>query len=261
MIKKQLLAVRVNNSFLALSIFSILLSVNCFAQEKIVFGSYKIPLMVVDEQNGVFVELVKTIAKRANLNTDIVIYPVKRTIKKFLNKKIDVLFPAVDAFFTKSTNPLKSSEFIYVKTDFTFTKKGEKLLKTLPDLKGKRVGITLGYKYDDALINDSSISFDIALSDHVNAKKLVRGNIDAFVVEEKSGLKAFSDLGFIDKIQYDKYTPLSKKDVYVAFQNNEKGKQLSLTVSKILKEMKQDGTFERIMTPVKDPEWQSAATP
>jgi len=47
----------------------------------------------------------------------------------------------------------------------------------------------------------------------------------------------------------------------VAFQNNEKGKQLSLTVSKILKEMKQDGTFERIMTPVKDPEWQSAETP
>ncbi|EPJ50436.1 MAG: hypothetical protein OFPI_20190 [Osedax symbiont Rs2] len=241
------------NSFLALSMLSFLWSVNCFAQEKIIFGSYKIPLMVVDEQNGLFVKLVKAIAKRANLDIDIVIYPVKRTIKKFLNNEIDVLFPAVDAFFTKGTNPVKSSELIYVKTDFTFTKKGEKLLRTISDLKEKRVGITLGYKYDDALIDDSSISFDIALSDQINAKKLVKGNIDAFVVEEKSGLKAFSDSGFIDEIQYDKHSPLSKKNVYLAFQDDEKGKQLSLTVSNILREMKQDGTFERIINLVKDP--------
>ena len=241
------------NSFLALSMLSFLISINCFAQEKIVFGSYQIPLMVVNEQNGIFVELVNAIAKRANWDIDIVIYPVKRTLKRFLNQKIDVLFPAVDAFFTRGTNLVKSSELIYVKTDFTFTKKGEKLLKTIADLKGKRVGITLGYKYDDALMADSSISFVIALSDQINAKKLVRGNIDAFIVEEKSGLKAFLDSGFIDKIQYDKHTPLSKKDVYLAFQNNEEGKQLSLTVSKILREMKQDGTFERIMNLVKDP--------
>ena len=85
----------------------------------------------------------------------------------------------------------------------------------------------------------------------------MRGNIDAFVVEEKSGLKAFLDAGFIDEIQYDRHAPLSKIDVYFAFQNNEEGKKLSLTISNILREMKQDGTFERIINLVNDPKFNS----
>ncbi len=127
------------------------------------------------------------------------------------------------------------------------SKKGSKILRTIKDLEGKKIGITHGYPYVMELIQNKRIKIESTKTDEMNAQKLVHGRISAFVVEEKSGLKAFMNLGLLGKIQYDKKTPISQQDVYFAFQNNGKGKKLSKLVSKVLKSMKKDGTFGNIM--------------
>ena len=234
--------------FICMILFSTLSSVHSFGAEKIKFGTFPIPLMVVDEANGVFIALTNAIAQRSHLDIGFIIAPPKRTISNFLEGKIDVLFPAVDMYFPKGIIPLKSKELIYIKTDFVFTKKGSPMLKSLTELEGKKVGITRGYPYESKLTDNNLITTELANSDELNVKKLMKGRIDAFVVEEKSGLKAFENEGIKDDFQYDPAVPMSKQDVYYAFQNDENGKHLAGIVSNVLGEMKQDGTFNKIMS-------------
>lgn len=230
---------------LILLVFSINLGAS-----KVIFGSFPIPLMVVDNNNGVFVELTKAIAKEAGFELEISIKPTKRIGGEFMEGKIDSIFPALDVMFPPGKT-LKSSENIYVKQDFVFTKKGLPILKTIKDLAGKNVGITRGYPYAKELMDNKNIKFHVVSKDEMNTKKLIAGRIDAFVVEEKSGLKAFANAKLDGKFQYDKAVPLSKQDVYYAFQKNEKGKKLEATFSAALKKIKENGTFGKIMSKAK----------
>jgi len=238
------------NLILIITLVLFVLSINLGAA-KVVFGSFPIPLMVVDNNNGVFISLTKAIAKEAGFEFAISIKPTKRIVGEFIEGKITVLFPALESMFPSKKTFLKSSENIYIKQDFVFTKKGATVLKTIKDLEGKKVGVTRGYPYVKELMANKKIHFQIVGKDEMNAKKLIAGRIDAFVVEEKSGLKSFQNAGLSDKFQYDKATPLSKQDVYYAFHNTEKGKKLELVFSATLKKLKENGTFAKIMSKTK----------
>lgn len=219
----------------------------CLADEPVVFGSFPIPAMVVDSDHGVFIELTREMAKRADLEIDIVISPPRRAFNRFSEKKVDVIFPALDVNFPAGMTPVKSKEIIYVKTDYVFTKKGSPFLITIQDLTEKKVGITLGYPYANELIQNNLITLDTAPDDNLNVKKLIAGRFDAFVVEEKSGLKAFRDNHLEDRIQYDPHVPLSRQDVYYAFQTTDKGRELARKLSDVLAQMKADGSFQAII--------------
>jgi polar amino acid transport system substrate-binding protein len=203
--------------------------------------------MVVDDQHGVFVELTRTIAERANLDIEIIVVPVKRALAYFNVQKFDVLFPGLDVYFPPENPPIKSEELITVKHDFVFTRKGTPLLSTLQELEGKRVGITLGYPYARALIENPLIMLEEAPADENNTKKLIAGRIDAFVVEERTGMQAFINTGLHDEMQYDRTSPIAHQNVYYAFQNTDGGKQLAEIVSRTLSEMKADGVYAEIM--------------
>ena len=86
----------------------------------------------------------------------------------------------------------------------------------------------------------------MAPNDVANMKKLGQGQIDAFVVEERSGLEALSLSGEKD-ITYDKEKPLSKQSVYFAFQSTPEGELLAEKFTKAINEMKKDGSFDRIL--------------
>ncbi len=210
-------------------------------------GTYQIPLMVESKDKGVFIDLVKEVAKRAGVQIDIVVMPPKRTVGSFHAGKIDGFFPCLDVLLQKDAS---KSDPIYVKQDFAFTRSDSPTIGTVAGLEGKKVGITVGYPYAKAVISNPKIKLESAASDVLNIKKLARGRIDAFVVEEKTGLKAMKEAK-ASNIHYDKTKPLSRQDVYFVFQATPEGKTLADKFSKALADMKKDGTFAQIMSKAK----------
>lgn len=235
--------------FTKFSVLLVILSIFAMSQVlKVV--TFPIPVMVESADKGVFIELVKSVAKKAGLKVEITVLPTKRAIGSFLSGEPDMLFPALDIQFHGQTQPTKSSEIIYVKQDFGFVKKGNNAPLTISDLKGKKIGITAGYPYSEKIVFDKSLTLEEAESDEVNVKKLVNGRIDVFIVEEKSGLGAINKTA-PEKTSYTKESPLSKQDVYFAFQKNSNGKKFETKFSTALKEMKKDGSFGAIMSKAK----------
>lgn len=216
--------------------------------ETLTIATFPIPLMVESKDKGVFIELTKAVAKEAGYELKIQVYPPPRTLKEFAAKKVDGIFPAL-----KVTMPVayERSESVYVKRDYAFTVKGKPALQTLGELAGKRVAITSGYPYAEVLTSQEDIRFETANSDEQNVKKLLAGRVNAFVVEEKSGLTAFSKDGSRDKISYNAGKPLSEQDVFYAFQQSNSGKVRSDRISQALKTLKDNGTFARIMAKAK----------
>lgn len=209
-------------------------------------GSFPIPLMVESADKGVFIELTTEVAKRAGIPVQIEIAPAKRAIENFAAGALVGYFPALDVM-----NPVTvaKSGNIYVKTDYVFSRTGANL-KTIKDLEGKNVGITRGYPYAMELIGNKKINFQVANDDVSNMKKLAAGRIDAFVVEEKSGVKALEQCGERG-IAYDAKVKLSEQNVYYAFQSTPEGKVYAEKFSKALADMERDGSLRAIMAKAK----------
>ncbi|MNL31060.1 cystine transporter subunit [compost metagenome] len=205
--------------------------------------TYPIPLMVVSEDKGIFVQLTKELSARTNQRIHIQVKPASKSILAFSTGEVDAIFPGLDVIMPK--NCAKSDAF-YVKTDFIFYRKN-KPYREIKDLEGKKVGLTFRYPYVRELTGNKKIKFEMAPNDVANMKKLGQGQIDAFVVEERSGLEALSLSGEKD-IAYDKDKPLSKQSVYFAFQNTPEGARLAEKFTKAINEMKKDGSFDRILS-------------
>lgn len=209
----------------------------------LVLATFTIPLMVESPEKGLFISLTREIAKRNSRTVDIVVLPTGKTLLEFSNGKVDGIFPALDVYVPKSS--AKSTPF-YRKVDYAFYRKSSPL-RSIKDLEGKRVGLTFRYPYGKDLITNKKIKFEYASDDIQNMHKLGQGLIDAFVVEERSGLKALQ-LSGERNIDFDKTQPLSEQVVFYAFQDSEEERKLAEIFSKTIEAMKKDGSLDRVLT-------------
>lgn len=215
------------------------------AEEKIYkIGTFSIPLMEENEESGVFIELAQELAKRADINIEITLKPTKRTIADFEASRIAGFFPALDVSLPKKA---ELSSAVYVKKDFAFVLKQNRAPRSIFDLKGKTIGLTAGFPYVSQIASNPSIKIDYANTDELNVKKLMRGRFDVFVVEEKSGIRAFEKESVLDQVTYEPSYPLAEQKVFFAFQPSAEGKMLVKKFSEALDSAKRDGTFQRIM--------------
>lgn len=209
----------------------------------IVLATFAIPLMVENPDKGLFISLTREIAKRNNRTVDIRVLPTGKTLLAFSNAKVDGFFPALDVYVPKTS--AKSTPF-YRKVDYAFFRKVSPL-RTMKDLEGKKVGLTFRYPYGKELIANKKIKFEYAADDIQNMRKLGQGQIDAFVVEERSGLRALQ-LSVERGIDFDKTQLLSEQNVYYAFHDNDEGRKLAEIFSKTIEVMKKDGSLDRVLT-------------
>jgi polar amino acid transport system substrate-binding protein len=207
-------------------------------------GSFPIPLMVEDDERGVFVKLFQEVARRTGEEFELAVYPTQRTQKLFQDGDLDGFFPASDT--SAGDNAAKSAPF-YSKANVVFVREGTPYISEVTQLEGKVVGVTKGYTYSKEITENPNITLDYADSDVVNMRKLAKGRLDAFIVEEQSGVKALGESG-VTNVVYDPQQPLSSITIFFAFQNTEEGHMLAEKFSKALEEMKADGTFETIMS-------------
>ena len=217
------------------------------------FATFPIPLMVQDAEHGVFITLTQEIIRRLGISATIRVSPPQRAIRELILGDADVLFPALDVFFDAkqampSQDVSRTDEVIYVKRDYVFTRRGNPPLTKLEDLKNKRVGLTRGYPYARAVEYAFDYKLDYSQTDEIGVRKLMLGRLDAFIVEQQSGIKAFENAGALESMQYDAAQPVSEQDVYFATANTLEGVELAQRISDVLKAMKQDGTFAEIMS-------------
>lgn len=124
----------------ALWIFFFALFAALFSEAKpIVLATFPIPLMVADEDKGLFIKLTQAIAKKENLDIKIVVYPTSKALLAFANKQVDGFFPAVDTFMPQKY--VKSEPF-YQKICYVFYRT-DSPLKNIKDLEGKKGGVDL----------------------------------------------------------------------------------------------------------------------
>ena len=206
-------------------------------------AGYPIPLMIESSSSGIFVEIVQELIQRTGEDFEIVVYPAQRTVNAFSAGEVDAFFPALDVLIEKEKS---ATEPMYVKSDFAFVRKGSAACKSIADLEGKKVGITGGYPYAKELTDNPNVGLVVGPNDVSNLQKLSLGRIDVFVVEEKTGLAAMKEAG-VDNVEYPADSPISRQNVYIAFQPTETGKKQADKFSNALKEMQQDGTFGKIM--------------
>ncbi len=236
--------------FLSIVSFVVGTTTPAWAGDKtVILDLYPIPVMVIDANTGVFVDLAKELAKRAHVTLSVEVVPAKRAVDNFERGDADALLPALSVLLSK---PYVPSDPIYVKRDFVFTKSPRPLLTTVETLAGKWIGVTLGYPYAHEITTNTTFSLENAATDEMNFSKLNAGRIDAFIVEEKTGLGALHAAG-LSGISYDPAVPVSQQDVFVAFHDSPDGHSLAEQFSAALASLKADGTFAQLMTRAEQP--------
>ncbi len=234
--------------FLFALLLSAALNASDSADDTVKLVTFPIPLMVENQQEGLFIELARAIGKEAGVKIDIEVWPTPRAIKKFQEGDFDVLFPGLDALFEYPEDYLASKELLYIKQDFVFTLRSRPLLTRVDALSGLTLGLTRSYPYAKAITQNPDIHILYVNTDEQNAMMLDRNRIDAFIVEESSGLQAFRKAGIEHKVHYDPSQPVSRQDVYYAFHRTELGRKLERDFSRALLSLKQSGQFDAIMS-------------
>lgn len=208
--------------------------------------TYPIPVHVESASSGLFIELVQAVAKEAGLSVRISVLPPPRAIASFTAGHHAVLFPALDVLFPPGASITRSREVIDHKEDFVFTRRDGPQLSSLTDLVGLRVGITRGYPYAREVCAGHDFFIEAADSDEANLELLAAGHIDAFILDEKTGVRAIARAGLDSAIQHAADRPVSREEVYYAFQPTPDGRQLAEAFSNALARLKADGRYRAI---------------
>lgn len=209
--------------------------------------STPVPGYVIDENNGIYVLLLREIEKRENLKIKILIRPALRAVKYFHEQKGDAFMPGLDAMFQPDQLPLRTNISIGTKTETIITLMHSRHFRTIKELEGKKVGLMRGYPYAKEITNNKRIIFDVVNSMESNLKKLLKGRIDAIIADP--GIVACSINGGIlgKQVYFDPNLEIGSQDIYIAFQPSEKGKKLKALFDKALLKMEQDGSLTRII--------------
>ncbi|OEU70715.1 MAG: hypothetical protein BA863_14610 [Desulfovibrio sp. S3730MH75] len=231
---------------LAIFTFALLTSIilnagTCYAGNKLSFATYKIPLLVENSQEGIFIELVKEACSRLKITPEIKIYPPKRALKVFQNNQCQAIFPSLDIPSRKESYKTIP---IHYKRAFAFTISGTPPPTSIAELEGKIIGVTRGYSYPRSIINNPEITIDWADSFPSSLQKLLKGRIDCFIGDPDITIESIHRMDI--KLNYDLTKPLFEEPAFIAFQHNQRGAFFAKQFSKILKGMQQDGTMDRI---------------
>ncbi|WP_076411952.1 ABC transporter substrate-binding protein [Shewanella sp. UCD-KL12] len=204
-------------------------------------GSYYIPKLVVDKQQGLFIKMHNQVLQRISLDANLIIQPTKRTQRDFKQYKLEAYFPELLENLPKASVII--SEPFYLKKIVLFTKLGSDI-KTINDLEGKLVGAVTGYSYGENITQNPAIHLDYTKNDDVNIERLMRGYIDAIIGDSKSTVAAIEGSKFAQMIHYDLTAPLDVLEVFYVCQDSLSGKTLCTAINDALTQMKTEGIIE-----------------
>ncbi len=240
----------------------ILLCGNLQAQPLKVVTTIDPPLVYYDEEGkltGATVELIREVASRLNREISIVLVPWKRALHLAKNGKSEAICCAgineerLEYLYFPDIN-ITSEENVF------FIKKGRtiKLNEDLKDVSAIRIGVMLGYLYgqlQSAIDNDKFKRVQRVPTIEQNIKLLLAERTDIFIGNKIVVIHVLKKMKLYDKVVIlkrpgtDENWIITDWPVYLAFSKTVlKNPSYMEKVSQIIKKIKEDGTYRRILS-------------
>ncbi|NOX35640.1 MAG: transporter substrate-binding domain-containing protein [Deltaproteobacteria bacterium] len=193
---------------------------------------------------GILVRIVEQAFKRADIAYRLTFFPFKRGYNLVKDGKYDGLFNFYKiekrlAYFDYSTPIIKNPLVFFVRKDSTLR------YQSLDDLKGKKIGVMIGYTYGSKFDDDENIIKDAAAEHVHHLRKLVLGRLDAYPCDKMVGIYIARKEGLMGELKILP-VPLKIMNGYIGFT---KGRH-TLVIKKInqqIKYMKNNGEINQII--------------
>lgn len=191
-----------------------------------------------DAVTGFSAQLVQNIYAKMDIPTEpIRAYPWKRALSILEHDNADALFSA-NHTRERETFARYPDEAL-VDSPWVIWSRGNSVINSLEDLKGKRIGVVIGYSYTDDFWKfiETYCEVDKVTSDEVNFKKLEIGRIDATVAEYGNGHYLINKFE-LKSIKPQPRTEIKRDGLYIIFNRKNVSESFVSDFSKTLKEYK-----------------------
>lgn len=134
---------------------------------------------------GVFIGVVRDALAKQGYKVEVTFLPWKRAVETATN---DASYAGLLPIYPDDLTPGFFGSTVVMDSPLGFAERAEKPLvwSTLDDLKGRRLGVVMGYSNTpefDAAVADKRLKTDEAGDDLTNLRKLAAGRVDAAVVD------------------------------------------------------------------------------
>ena len=200
-----------------------------------------------DNLTGYDIEVVKEIGKRANIEFEFLPTPWDGMFLGLESGKFDMIANQISKNSEREQKYLFSNDYLITGAQI-IVKKGRTDIKTLEDLKGKKVLICLGCNYQK-ILTDFDVKNEINAGNYegsevIALEEISNGKIDATIHDrlvaaffnKKKGTEEIQTVGDI----------IEKTSVYFVFRKDQQAEEINKRVNKALEEMKADGTLSNL---------------
>lgn len=209
--------------------------------QKVRIGTFLIPKFIRSNSDGAFIQLISTLAKKSDVDIEIVIFPPRRAYKELEEGNIDGLFPAMES---RDLTDYEAITDFYVKEMYVY----ERVDHDYRKIEKAKVCTTEGYTYPEDYIKSMNWTRVATDSDETCLKLLDKRRVDLFIGEVETANDSIRALKLSENIIYNKYKPVSADKVTLVFKKGAAGKKLSDKFDKALKEIMIDRTYEKIIS-------------
>lgn len=195
--------------------------------------------------DGFEVDVWNEIGKRTGYKTEFVAASFSGLFGMLDSAKIDTIANEITVTDQRKAKYLFTDTYVYSGAQL-MVKTGNESIKTLEDLKGKKVGVSLGSNYEQ-IIRSFDINKEITIVTYDNdggmRQDVALGRIDAMMDDKVSALAVVKENKLPLQLAGEDVQPLENA---FPFANNDKNKVIVEKVNKALADMRADGTLAGI---------------
>ncbi len=209
--------------------------------DKIDIVAYKMPVLMENPNQGLLVNLIKYIGRRAKMPINLKFTENERIAQAFADNMAIITIPGRGSDFSGYY-----SKSIFTHKIFAFYKKGDQPINSIYNLKKHDVGMS--FNYDDDLgfmdiLNHNKIEIRRSITIATIMRNLYKGRIDAVIMEEYSGLNIMKNKNFTP-IAYKKKSPIWQRNIKIIFPKSDIGKKQSIKFNGALQAIHEDGSYK-----------------
>lgn len=220
------------------------LSVTAFAKEKIYVGTNAefppFEYLENGEIKGFDMELVNEIGKILDADIKIVDMAFDGLLPALQMKKVDLVI----AGMTANEERMKTVSFTqpyYTASQVIIVKEGNDSIKSFNDLKGKKVGVMLGFTGDMVVSEIEGVKIERFNAAYAGIMALQAGKVEAVVLDSEPAKNYVAQNKGLVLADAD----AEQEEYAIAVRKNDKA--LLEKVEKALKEIKENGTYDKLI--------------